>query len=111
MTRLARVTRIPLLACAALLGACTTTPSSESGESGESETGYDDPIEHGAALYDKYCAFCHGDQGQGYTADNATALSNQEFLRIATDEFLANSVRFGRPGTTMSAWGEVKAGA
>ena len=110
MTRVTLPSASLLLACAALLGACATTPSSESGESGESDTGYSDPVEHGAALYDKYCAFCHGDQGQGYTADNATALSNQEFLRIASDEFLANSVRYGRPGTTMSAWGEVKAG-
>ena len=101
------------------LAACATTPSgsedsnasdSASEEDGSETTGYDTPEEHGAALYDKYCAFCHGDEGQGYTADNATALSNQEFLRIATDEFLANSIRYGRPGTTMSAWGEAKAG-
>lgn len=107
------------LAAISLIGAvgCATTPSSEdsadttsSTTSDSGTTGYDTPEEHGAALYDKYCAFCHGDDGEGYTADNATALSNQEFLRIATDEFLANSIHYGRPGTTMSAWGETKAG-
>lgn len=97
-------------ALALLASACVTTPTTESGESDSAETGHADPLEHGAALYDQYCAFCHGDTGQGYAADNATALANQEFLRLAGDEFLANSIRYGRPGTTMSAWGEVKAG-
>ncbi len=66
---------------------------------------YDTPEAHGAALYDQYCDFCHGSQGEGYLADNANALSNQDFLSLASDEFLASSIRHGRPGTPMSAWG------
>jgi cytochrome c oxidase cbb3-type subunit 3/ubiquinol-cytochrome c reductase cytochrome c subunit len=38
-------------------------------------------------------------------ADNANALSNQEFLRSVTDPFLADAIVHGRPGTAMSAWG------
>ena len=106
------------LAALTLTLACATTPSSEAETSSstgdesstESETGYASPEDHGAALYDTYCAFCHGAEGEGYVADNATALANQEFLRIASDAFLASSIRYGRPGTSMSAWGEVKAG-
>lgn len=71
---------------------------------------YDTPEAHGAALYAVYCGFCHGARGQGYVSDNANALSNQDFLRIASDEFLASSIRHGRPGTPMSAWGTAQAG-
>ncbi len=74
------------------------------------ETSQHPPIEHGAQLYEKYCAFCHGEEGDGYTSDNANALAHPDFLRIASDEFLAKSIRYGRPGTPMSAWGPEKAG-
>lgn len=64
----------------------------------------------GEALYLEYCALCHGDNGEGYVADNANALANGAFLAVASDEFLAEGVRRGRPGTSMSAWGEAKGG-
>lgn len=71
---------------------------------------YDTPEQHGAALYETYCSFCHGGQGEGYLADNANALANQDFLRLASDEFLTSSIVHGRPGTPMSAWGASMAG-
>ena len=102
------------------LAACTTPPASEAGSSSEageenetnseSETGGGASEQRGAALYQQYCEFCHGDEGLGYVSDNATALANPKFLRIADDELLATAIRYGRPGTVMSAWGEVKAG-
>lgn len=58
------------------------------------------------ALYSKYCALCHGEDGKGYKADNANALSNPEFLAIASDAFLRAGIIQGRPGTSMSAWGK-----
>jgi cytochrome c oxidase cbb3-type subunit 3 len=87
--------------------ACSNQPSNESDS--ESETG-DTAEQRGEALYQQYCEFCHGEVGHGYAADNATALGNPEFLRIADDELLSTAIRYGRPGTVMSAWGEVKAG-
>lgn len=63
-----------------------------------------------AALYTTYCAFCHGDDGEGYLADNAPALANQTFLTAASDEFLRTAIVHGRPGTPMSAWGEERSG-
>ena len=66
--------------------------------------------ETGEEFYALYCALCHGDAGEGYLADNANALSNQNFLRTATDPFLADAIVHGRPGTTMSAWGDVRGG-
>ncbi|MDB4946492.1 MAG: Cytochrome c family protein [Labilithrix sp.] len=58
----------------------------------------------GKVLYDRYCAFCHGDSGQGYKADNAPALANEVLLGTATDEYLRDTIAKGRPGTTMSGW-------
>jgi cytochrome c oxidase cbb3-type subunit 3/ubiquinol-cytochrome c reductase cytochrome c subunit len=67
-------------------------------------------IAEGQAVYGKYCALCHGANGEGYVADQATALANAEFLRIATDDFLTEAIVRGRPGTSMSAWSSTYAG-
>ncbi|MFN3197307.1 MAG: c-type cytochrome [Bradymonadia bacterium] len=68
------------------------------------------PTHDGAALYTQYCAFCHGERGEGYLADNANALSHPAFLRTATDDFLRAGIVHGRPGTPMSPWGEANQG-
>jgi cytochrome c oxidase cbb3-type subunit 3 len=60
--------------------------------------------EAGADNYAKTCALCHGAKGEGYVADNATALASSTFLATASNDFLHRSVANGRPGTTMSAW-------
>jgi cytochrome c oxidase cbb3-type subunit III len=64
----------------------------------------------GAQNYEKTCALCHGKSGEGYAADNATALRSATFLETASDDFLARSIARGRPGTTMSAWGSRRGG-
>ena len=64
----------------------------------------------GKILYDKYCGFCHGENGQGYKADQAPALANDDFLTIATDPYLVEAIVKGRPGTTMSAWSVARGG-
>ena len=48
---------------------------------------------------------CHGQPAKGYLADEANALSNQDFLASASDEFIIEGILDGRPGTAMSAWG------
>lgn len=67
-------------------------------------------IARGEVLYAQYCDFCHGGEGEGYLSDNANALNQQDFLATATDDFLAAAIIHGRPGTPMSAWGDVKGG-
>jgi cytochrome c oxidase cbb3-type subunit III len=67
-------------------------------------------LARGQELYVQYCDFCHGDNGEGYLADNANALSNQNFLATASDEFLRSSIVHGRPGTPMSGWGQAASG-
>jgi cytochrome c oxidase cbb3-type subunit 3 len=64
----------------------------------------------GKVLYDKYCYFCHGPEGRGYTADEAPALANDDLLALATDDFLREAIVKGSPGTTMSSWAIARGG-
>lgn len=67
-------------------------------------------IARGKQLYGRYCNFCHGNEGQGYAADQAPALANDDLLTIASDDYLINAITKGRPGTTMSAWSVARGG-
>lgn len=67
-------------------------------------------IARGEVLYADHCALCHGEGGAGYAADHAPALSNPDFLPIASDALLRVAIDYGRPGTPMSAWSQVRGG-
>lgn len=67
-------------------------------------------VVRGRAHYVRYCALCHGNRAQGYAADHANALGNRDFLAVASDAFLRDAITHGRPGTPMSAWGQVHGG-
>lgn len=64
----------------------------------------------GPALYVEFCGACHGPQGQGrHLAEwGATfpAVSGTEFLAIASDGYLQETVARGRRGRPMPAWRE-----
>jgi cytochrome c oxidase cbb3-type subunit 3 len=60
----------------------------------------------GTQLYARYCALCHGENGEGYAADNANSLANQDFLVSVSNDFLWQSISRGRPGTAMAAHGK-----
>src|SRR5690606_9243057 len=68
------------------------------------------PAAHGAALFAKYCATCHGDRAQGYAADHAPSLATSTFQASATDEFLRAAIERGRPGTEMAGYGKAVGG-
>lgn len=68
------------------------------------------PHEEGFKLYAKYCGFCHGPQGEGYVSPAANALSNQDFLATASDDFLTQAIAMGRTDTKMSAWSDAYGG-
>ncbi len=63
-----------------------------------------------AAVYLRYCALCHGEEGLGYQADGANALANPTFLASVDDDFLRTAIVHGRPGTPMSAWSKALGG-
>ena len=60
-------------------------------------------LAQGKNIYQTHCALCHGKTGEGYIADNAPALANQDFLVSVSDRFLWRSIANGRPGTPMAA--------
>ena len=62
------------------------------------------------ALYQSLCAPCHGADAKGYKADHAPSLVNPTFLESASDDFLRKSIVFGRPGTSMAAYGKEAGG-
>ncbi len=120
-----------VIAVAGVLGSCKPTPpaASEASDSGAVDAApgveasasaalaaapsVDASVEtaaRGKILYDKYCGFCHGENGQGYKADQAPALANDDLLTVATDEYLLEAIVKGRPGTTMSAWSVARGG-
>ncbi len=62
----------------------------------------------GATLYSAFCSGCHGPDGRGRQALAETrfpAIAHPDLLRLVSDEFLYESIRRGRPGTRMIAWG------
>jgi cytochrome c oxidase cbb3-type subunit 3/ubiquinol-cytochrome c reductase cytochrome c subunit len=64
----------------------------------------------GSDVYERMCAVCHGVDGEGYKADQATALANPAFLASVSEAFLRRAITNGRGGTTMSAWGRERGG-
>jgi cytochrome c oxidase cbb3-type subunit 3 len=64
----------------------------------------------GKALYAKYCQLCHAKNATGYAADNAPSLVSKEFLASASDDFIAQGIRLGRPETAMAAYGKARGG-
>ena len=64
----------------------------------------------GADSYARYCALCHAADGSGYAADNAPSLVSRTFLESATNDFIAKSIREGRPGTAMSGYAKARGG-
>ena len=55
----------------------------------------------GSALYQEHCATCHGDDGQGGIG---LPLNLPDFLRTADREYVAASVKHGRPGRVMPSF-------
>jgi mono/diheme cytochrome c family protein len=67
----------------------------------------------GATLYGSFCAACHGPEGGGMRYPGMPpfpAIGNPDFLELASDDFIAETVRRGRPGRRMPAWGEKDGG-
>ena len=55
----------------------------------------------GKTLFNANCIACHGERGEG---DLGPSLATQEFLTIADNTYLYETIASGRPGTAMPAW-------
>ena len=67
----------------------------------------------GASLFGVYCAACHGEKGEGRRFSGMghfPAIGKPGFLASASDAFIEQSIRRGRPGRRMPAWGEASGG-
>ncbi len=67
----------------------------------------------GATLYGTFCAACHGRSGEGMRYPGMMpfpAITNPDFLALASDEFLTATIARGRPGRRMPAWGASEGG-
>jgi len=57
--------------------------------------------DEGASLYRQNCAVCHGVDGDGGVG---IPLNLPDFLAVASDDYLRNTLRMGRPGRIMPAF-------
>jgi len=87
-----------------LCGADNAAPTPAPAQPAAAELAPGSPEHHGAELYGRMCAVCHGEKGEGYKADQATALAQPDYLASATDQQIAVAIAQGRKGTQMSAW-------
>ncbi len=60
-----------------------------------------DPV-HGEQQYNINCAACHQPEGTGMVGF-APSIRNRDFLALASDDFIKQTIREGRPGTPMVA--------
>jgi cbb3-type cytochrome c oxidase subunit III len=62
-------------------------------------------IKHATLLYTKYCALCHGENREGYAADNAPSLRSQSLLATSkSSNFLRYTIHYGRANTAMAGY-------
>jgi mono/diheme cytochrome c family protein len=59
-------------------------------------------VQQGEIAYGKYCASCHGSSGQG--GAKASAITNDSFLALLTDQELRTIVIVGRPDLGAPDW-------
>lgn len=56
-------------------------------------------------MYIKYCALCHGENREGYAADNAPSLKSKSLMATAkTSNFLRYTIQYGRANTAMAGY-------
>ncbi|HED14817.1 MAG TPA: c-type cytochrome [Gammaproteobacteria bacterium] len=59
----------------------------------------------GKVWFQSICANCHGIFGQGYAADGSgTAIGGVDFLRLASDGFIRETIKHGRDNTRMRSF-------
>lgn len=92
------------------LGACTSPQRRPAHAEGAIPSESEPTERDGATLYAHYCALCHGDDGEGYAADDANALVHEGFLETYPDTFLRAAIADGRPGTAMAAYSQAHDG-
>jgi mono/diheme cytochrome c family protein len=63
----------------------------------------------GETIYTAVCSSCHAADGRGTRFPGLVpnpSITSPEFLQLASDDFLFQTIRNGRPGRPMLAWGD-----
>ena len=64
---------------------------------------------NGETIFTAVCSSCHGANGRGMRFPGLVpnpSITNPDFLELASDDFLLQTIRSGRPGRPMLPWGE-----
>lgn len=64
---------------------------------------------NGETIYTAVCSSCHGANGRGTRFPGLVpnpSITGPEFLQLASDDFLFQTIRNGRPGRPMLPWGD-----
>ncbi len=68
----------------------------------------------GESLFKAFCAACHGSDGMGMrfgiSPQSFPSVAHAEFLAVASDRFIRQTLLDGRPGRRMPAWGTKEGG-
>lgn len=67
----------------------------------------------GATVFGAFCVGCHGRDGMGLRAAGVAtfpSIANPDFLSVAPDALVGETIRRGRPGRRMRAWSDGSAG-
>ena len=67
----------------------------------------------GATIYGTFCAGCHGLAGDGVRSPGVASfpsIASPDLLERVSDQFLEATIRHGRPGRRMPAWGDKDGG-
>ena len=66
----------------------------------------------GATVFGAFCTGCHGRDGQGSRGPGTPvpSVTNPDFLAVAPDSLIRETILRGRPGRPMRAWGDRSAG-
>lgn len=61
--------------------------------------------EHASNIYIRYCALCHGDNREGYAADNAPSLRSNSLLATSmNNNYMRYAIQFGRGKSAMAGY-------
>ena len=68
-------------------------------------------VKHAAGMYANYCALCHGENREGYAADNAPSLRSRSLLATSkTNNFMRYTIQYGRANTAMAGYRDTRGG-
>lgn len=98
-----------VVASALLLGGCVASTQAQKQDAGTPQAAVKvDPqlAQKGKVLFAENCQVCHQEEGKGLPGV-APSLTNKELLSAASDRFLLETIKEGRPTTPMPAFEEM----